>query len=73
MARSFRFDRCLRLEAQIHAEQEGAPISLAILRIDNFSLMLHPQEPHAAEFANTKVGVGTRGELTARMFSRHYR
>ena len=48
---------------QIHAEQEGAPISLAILRIGNFSLMLHPQEPHAQEFADTRVGVGIHLQL----------
>jgi uncharacterized glyoxalase superfamily protein PhnB len=44
--------------AQIHAEREGAPISLAILRIGDFTLMLHPQDPQAQEFANTRVGVG---------------
>ena len=48
---------------QIHAEEEGAPISLAILRIGDFSLMLHPQEPHAAEFENTRVGVGLHLQL----------
>src|SRR5262245_25475796 len=49
--------------SQVHAEHEGAPISLAILRIGDFSLMLHPQEPHAEEFANTRVGVGIHLEL----------
>ena len=49
--------------AQIHAEKEGAPISLAILRIGDFTLMLHPQEPHAAEFADTRVGVGIHLQL----------
>ena len=34
--------------AQIHAEEENAPISLAILRIGDFSLMLHPREAHAS-------------------------
>src|SRR5262249_53452963 len=48
---------------QIHAEEEGAPISLAILRIGNFSLMIHPQEPHASEFENTRVGVGIHLQL----------
>jgi uncharacterized glyoxalase superfamily protein PhnB len=33
--------------SQVHAEHEGAPITLAILRIGSFSLMLHPQEEHA--------------------------
>ena len=41
---------------QLHAEQEGAPYSLAILRIGDFTLMLHPQEPHADEFTDTRVG-----------------
>ncbi len=43
---------------QVHAEEEGAPYSLAILRIGEFTLMLHPQEPHADEFTDTRVGVG---------------
>ena len=43
---------------QIHAESEGAPLSLAILRIGGFTIMLHPQEPHADEFTDTRVGVG---------------
>ena len=41
---------------QVHAEEEGAPYSLAILRIGYFTLMLHPQEPHADEFTDTRVG-----------------
>jgi uncharacterized glyoxalase superfamily protein PhnB len=49
--------------AQINAEREGGPISLAILRIADFSLMLHPQEAHADEFANAKVGVGIHLQL----------
>jgi uncharacterized glyoxalase superfamily protein PhnB len=49
--------------AQIHSEREGGPISLAILRIADFSLMLHPQETHADEFANAKVGVGIHLQL----------
>lgn len=49
--------------AQIHAEHEGAPVSLAILRIGDFSLMLHPQDAHAAEFANVRVGVGIHLQL----------
>jgi uncharacterized glyoxalase superfamily protein PhnB len=43
---------------QVHAEHEGAPYSLAILRMGPFTLMIHPQEPHAEEFADTRVGVG---------------
>ena len=36
---------------QVHAEYEGGPITLAILRLGDFALMLHPQEDHAEEFA----------------------
>ena len=43
---------------QMHAESEGAPLSLAIVRIGAFTIMLHPQEPHADEFTDTRVGVG---------------
>jgi uncharacterized glyoxalase superfamily protein PhnB len=48
---------------QIHAEHEHAPYSLAILRLGSFTLMLHPQEPHAQEFADTRVGVGMHLQL----------
>ena len=48
---------------QIHAEHEGAPYSLAILRIGQFTVMLHPQEPHAEEFTDTRVGVGIHLQL----------
>ena len=44
--------------AQLHAEHEGGPLTLAILRIGEFSMMLHPREEHAQEFANTKPGLG---------------
>ncbi len=49
--------------AQIHAETAGAPISLAILKIGGFTIMLHPQAPHATEFADTRVGVGIHLQL----------
>lgn len=49
--------------AQIHAEREGAPVSLAILRVGNFTIMLHPQEPHADDFADARVGVGMHLQL----------
>lgn len=49
--------------AQVHAEQEGGPISLAILRLGGFSLMLHPQEPHAEEFDGQRVGLGLHLQL----------
>lgn len=48
---------------QIHAEREGGPITLALLRIGGFTIMLHPQQTHAAEFANTRVGVGIHLQL----------
>jgi uncharacterized glyoxalase superfamily protein PhnB len=44
---------------QLHAEEEGGPLTLAILKLGDFSLMLHPQEEHPQEFgATTKLGVG---------------
>ena len=43
---------------EVHAEHEGAPYTLAILRIGQFTLMLHPQEPHEDEFTDTRMGVG---------------
>jgi uncharacterized glyoxalase superfamily protein PhnB len=49
--------------AQVFAEKPGAPISLAILKIGSFTLMLHPQAPHAADFADTRVGVGIHLQL----------
>ncbi len=48
---------------QLHAEHEGAPYTLAILRIGQFTLMLHPQEPHEEEFADTRMGVGIHLQL----------
>ena len=43
---------------QVHAEHENAPFSLAILRLGDFTLMIHPQEPHAEEFKDARLGVG---------------
>ena len=43
---------------QLHAEVEGGPLTLAILKIGDFSLMLHPQDEHAEEFTKNKAGVG---------------
>ncbi len=43
---------------QLHAEREGAPLSLAIMRLGGFTIMLHPQEPHAEEFVDARLGVG---------------
>ena len=50
-------------DCQVHAEYEGGPITLAILRIGDFALMLHPQEDHADEFEDQKVGVGMHLQL----------
>ncbi|WP_435007074.1 VOC family protein [Tundrisphaera lichenicola] len=44
--------------AQLHAEEEGGPLTLAILRIGGFSMMLHPQDEHSEEFASNKAGLG---------------
>ncbi len=43
---------------QLHAEVEGGPLTLAILRIGQFTLMLHPQEEHSEEFTKNKAGLG---------------
>jgi len=48
---------------QIHAEEENGPYTLAIVRIGHFTLMLHPQEPHAEEFTDTRLGVGIHLQL----------
>jgi uncharacterized glyoxalase superfamily protein PhnB len=48
---------------QVHVEREGGPITLAILRIGEFTLMLHPQAAHAAEFVNQRIGVGIHLQL----------
>ena len=44
--------------SQLHAEVEGGPLTLAILKLGNFSLMLHPQDEHSEEFTKNKAGVG---------------
>jgi uncharacterized glyoxalase superfamily protein PhnB len=44
--------------SQLHAEVEGGPLTLAILKIGQFSLMLHPQDSDSDEFTKNKVGVG---------------
>jgi uncharacterized glyoxalase superfamily protein PhnB len=49
---------------QVHAEHEGGPITLAILRIGDFVLMLHPQEEQATEeLANQRPGIGIHLQL----------
>lgn len=49
--------------AQVHEDPETGEISLAILRLGDFGMMLHPQEPHADEFADQRVGVGIHLQL----------
>lgn len=49
--------------AQVHTEQEGGPVNLAILRIGGFSLMLHPQDPEVEDFQNNRVGLGMHLQL----------
>ena len=49
--------------AQLHAEVEGGPLTLAILRIGSFSLMLHPQDESSPDFSANKVGVGIHLQL----------
>ncbi|MDX2037302.1 MAG: VOC family protein [Isosphaeraceae bacterium] len=48
---------------EVHTEEEGGPISLALLEIGGFTLMLHPQEEHAEEFAKHKPGIGIHLQL----------
>lgn len=49
--------------SQIHTQEEGGPISLALLKLGNFTLMLHPQDEHAEEFQKNKPGVGIHLQL----------
>jgi uncharacterized glyoxalase superfamily protein PhnB len=49
--------------SEVHVEYEGGPITLAILRLGEFTLMLHPQGQHAAEFANQRLGLGMHLQL----------
>lgn len=48
---------------QVHAEHQGGPITLAILRLGDFTLMLHPQAEHAAEFDGHRLGLGLHLQL----------
>lgn len=48
---------------QVHSEEEGGPITLAILKIGEFALMLHPQDEHEDEFAENRLGVGIHLQL----------
>ena len=49
--------------AQVHAESENSPVTLAILRIGAFALMLHPQDPNDEEFQGVRPGVGIHLQL----------
>jgi uncharacterized glyoxalase superfamily protein PhnB len=48
---------------QIHKAEETGPITLALLRVGGFTLMIHPQEEHAADFVNNKPGIGIHLQL----------
>jgi uncharacterized glyoxalase superfamily protein PhnB len=48
---------------QLHAEVEGGPLTLAILKIGNFTMMLHPQDENSDEFTKNKPGVGIHLQL----------
>lgn len=43
---------------QVHTEHEGGPIGLALLRVGDFTLMLHPQGPHVEDFKDQRLGLG---------------
>jgi uncharacterized glyoxalase superfamily protein PhnB len=43
---------------QLHAESEGGPLTLAILRLGDFTLMIHPQGQHEEDFRNQRMGLG---------------
>jgi uncharacterized glyoxalase superfamily protein PhnB len=48
---------------QLHAEVEGGPLTLAILRIGAFTLMIHPQGEHEADFQGQRLGLGIHLQL----------
>lgn len=49
--------------AQRHAEEEGGPLTLAILRMGDFSLMLHIADPDDMDLKENRVGVGIHLQL----------
>ena len=49
--------------AQIHKAEENGPVTLAIVRLGNFTLMIHPQDDHAGDFVDNKPGVGIHLQL----------
>lgn len=45
------------------AEHEGGPIALVVLRLRDFTIMLHPQDAHDEEFRDQRVGLGIHLQL----------
>jgi len=43
---------------QVLPEYEGGPIALVILRLDNFAIMLHPQNEQSDEMRDQPLGLG---------------
>ena len=39
-------------------EYEGGPTAMVVLRLGDFTLMLHPQDAHDEEFRDQRVGLG---------------
>jgi uncharacterized glyoxalase superfamily protein PhnB len=58
--------------AQLHEDPESGEVNLAIMKLANFGLMLHPQEPHAEEFAEQRVGVGMHLQLRVEDIDKFY-
>lgn len=48
---------------QVHAETEDGPITLAIMRIGDFAIMLHPQDELGDAFADQRPGIGIHLQL----------
>jgi uncharacterized glyoxalase superfamily protein PhnB len=49
--------------AQVHPDDGSEPVTLAILRIGDFSLMIHPQESDEDELQDRRVGIGIHLQL----------
>ncbi|MEW4567098.1 VOC family protein [Tautonia sp. JC769] len=45
------------------AEYDGGPIALVVLRLHDFTIMLHPQDAHDQEFRDQRVGLGIHLQL----------
>ncbi len=48
---------------QLHAEFDGGPLTLAILRLGEFTLMIHPLGPHEEDFQGQRMGLGIHLQL----------